>query len=99
MADVPDGLDETHAVRFTTLLAGGNSGKVLMRTMTPGATPGERVCGWRIGHHLLVPLTAGEVFGAYCTDISGDLIGPDSGVDYCAGFDLPGGTGQPAHGH
>jgi hypothetical protein len=48
--------------------------------------------------HGLEPLTAGEVFDAYCTDIeSRDLISPESNVDYCAPPDL--GEEKPAQGH
>ncbi|MEU6217903.1 hypothetical protein ABZ845_10340 [Streptomyces sp. NPDC047022] len=101
----PDGtarLDETEALEFASVLALGiathSPGGLVMRTTAPDAT--ERVYGWRLRGERLEPLTAGEVFDAYCTDIeSGDLISPESGVDYCAPPDL-GDDGHPTgHAH
>jgi hypothetical protein len=58
-----------------------------MRTTAPDAT--DRVYGWRLRGENLEPLTAAEVFDAYCTDAdSGDLVSPESGVDYCVPPDL-----------
>ncbi|MEU7056723.1 hypothetical protein [Streptomyces sp. NPDC046197] len=93
-------LDEAEALEFTTVLALGiatrGAGGLVMRTTAPGIP--DRVYGWRLRGDGLAPLTAGEVFDAYCTDIeSGDLISPESGVDYCEPPDL-GGKG-PATGH
>ncbi|WP_055492977.1 hypothetical protein [Streptomyces sp. TP-A0356] len=90
----PDGttrLDETEALEFTSVLALGiathSAGGLVMRTTAPDMT--DRVYGWRLRGERLEPLTAGEVFDAYCTDIeSGDLVSPESGVDYCAPPDL-----------
>lgn len=84
-------LDEAEALEFTTVLALGiatqSSGGLVMRTSAPGAV--DRVYGWRLRGENLEPLTAGEVFDAYCTDIeSGDLISPESDVDYCVPPDL-----------
>ncbi|MEV7286766.1 hypothetical protein AB0O01_19710 [Streptomyces sp. NPDC093252] len=84
-------LDETEALEFTTVLAVGlathNPGGLVMRTSAPGTI--DRVYGWRLRGQGLAPLTAGEVFDAYCTDVdSGDLISPESGVDYCVPPDL-----------
>ena len=84
-------LDEAEALEFTTVLALGiatqTPGGLVMRTSAPGTT--DRVYGWRLRGEGLAPLTAGEVFDAYCTDIeSGDLISPESDVDYCAPPDL-----------
>jgi hypothetical protein len=93
-------LDEAEALEFTTVLALGlatqTPGGLVMRTSAPGAT--DRVYGWRLRGEGLEPLTAGEVFDAYCTDIeSGDPISPESDVDYCAPPDL-GPEGQaPGH--
>ncbi|MFI5681108.1 hypothetical protein [Streptomyces cellulosae] len=100
----PDGatqLDEAEALEFTTVLALGlathSPGGLVMRTSAPGAP--DRVYGWRLRGEGLEPLTAGEVFDAYCTDIdSGDLISPESDVDYCAPPDL-GDTGQTTGHH
>lgn len=84
-------LDEAEALEFTTVLALGiatrSAGGLVMRTTAPGAS--DRVYGWRLRGDGLEPLTAGEVFDAYCTDIaSGDLVSPESGVDYCVPPDL-----------
>jgi hypothetical protein len=93
-------LDEAEALEFTTVLALGiatqSPGGLVMRTSTPGTT--DRIYGWRVRGDGLEPLTAGEVFDAYCTDIdSGDLIAPESDVDYCVPPDL-GPEGQtPRH--
>ncbi|MFF7546565.1 hypothetical protein ACFZCU_23470 [Streptomyces canus] len=95
-------LDEAEALEFTTVLALGiatqNPGGLVMRTSAPGTT--DRIYGWRLRGDGLEPLTAGEVFDAYCTDIdSGDLISPESGVDYCVPPDL-GPEGQASrHSH
>ncbi|MFJ4281199.1 hypothetical protein [Streptomyces massasporeus] len=93
-------LDETEALEFTTVLALGlateSPGGLVIRVSAPD-TP-DRVYGWRMRGYGLEPLTAGEVFDAYCTDIeSGDLISPESNVDYCAPPDL--GEEKPAQGH
>ncbi|MFF0205464.1 hypothetical protein [Streptomyces sp. NPDC005017] len=95
-------LHEPEALEFTTVLAvgmaTGSPGGLVMRTTAPD-TP-DQVYGWRLRVGGLQPLTAAEVFDAYCTDAeSGDLISPESNVDYCAPPDLgPGGAG-PRHGH
>ncbi|MGW2643066.1 hypothetical protein [Streptomyces sp. NPDC001348] len=84
-------LDEAEALEFTTVLAVGlatrSPGGLVMRTSAL-STP-DRIYGWRLRGDGLVPLTAGEVFDAYCTDIeTGDPIPPESGVDYCVAPDL-----------
>ncbi|MFF8969537.1 hypothetical protein [Streptomyces sp. NPDC014995] len=84
-------LDEAEALEFTTVLALGlatqSPGGLVMRTSAPGAP--DRIYGWRLRGDGLEPLTAGEVFDAYCTDVeSGDLISPESNVDYCVPPDL-----------
>lgn len=83
----PTLLDDAEVLEFTTVLALGlatpGPGGLVMRTSAPD-TP-DRIYGWRLRRDGLHPLTAAEVFDAYCTDIeSGDLIAPESGVDYCA---------------
>ncbi|MFF4141164.1 hypothetical protein ACFY0A_07160 [Streptomyces sp. NPDC001698] len=95
-------LDEAEALEFTTVLALGiatdGPGGLVMRTTAPGTA--DRVYGWRLRAGGLEPLTAGEVFDAYCTDIdSGDLISPESGVDYGEPPDLGAEEGPaPQHG-
>ncbi len=101
-ADGTTHLDEAEALEFTTVLALGlatqSPGGLVMRTSAPG-TP-DRVYGWRLRAYGLEPLTAGEVFDAYCTDIeSGDLISPESDVDYCEPPDLGEETTAPGHHH
>ncbi|MFF4822167.1 hypothetical protein [Streptomyces sp. NPDC001312] len=95
-------LDEAEALEFTTVLALGiatdGPGGLVMRTTAPDTA--DRVYGWRLRADGLEPLTAGEVFDAYCTDIeSGDLISPESGVDYGEPPDLGAEEGPaPQHG-
>jgi hypothetical protein len=94
------GLDESEALEFATVLALGIAtqapGGLVMRTSAPGTT--DRIYGWRLRGEGLVPLTAAEVFDAYCTDIdSGDIVSPESGVDYCVPPDL--GEEEPGRGH
>ncbi|GHE77854.1 hypothetical protein GCM10018785_52600 [Streptomyces longispororuber] len=94
-------LDETEALEFTTVLAvgiaTGGTGGLVMRTSTEA---GDRVQGWRLEGERLCPLTAAEVFDAYCTDaVSGDLIAPESGVDYSAAPDLGSDGSEEGHHH
>lgn len=84
-------LDDAEALEFTTILALGlatrSPGGLVMRTTSPDTT--DCIYGWRLRGDGLEALTAGEVFDAYCTDVeSGDLISPESGVDYCVPPDL-----------
>lgn len=93
-------LDEAETLEFTTVLALGlatqNPGGLVMRTTVPGTI--DRIYGWRLRGNGLEPLTAGEVFDAYCTDAeSGDLIAPEPDVDYCTPPDL--GEEEPTTGH
>ncbi|PWI19864.1 hypothetical protein DI272_41150 [Streptomyces sp. Act143] len=95
-------MDEAEALEFTTVLALGlatqSPGGLVMRTSAPGTT--DRIYGWRLRGDGLEPLTAGEVFDAYCTDVeSGDLISPESDVDYCAPPDLGPAGPTPGHRH
>ncbi|MBK3630895.1 hypothetical protein JHN59_40135 [Streptomyces sp. MBT49] len=95
-------LDEAEALEFTTILALGlatrSPGGLVMRTTAPD-TP-DRVYGWRLRGDGLEPLTAGEVFDAYCTDAeSGELISPESNVDYCFPPDLGHDGHPPGHSH
>ncbi|WP_320775324.1 hypothetical protein [Streptomyces sp. CRN 30] len=103
--DDPDGtphLDESELLEFTSVLALGlathSPGGLVIRTSAP-TTP-DRVYGWRLHGYDLVPLTAGEVFDAYCTDAqSGDLISPESNVDYRDPPDLGDEDTTPGHRH
>ncbi|CAL9320093.1 hypothetical protein [Streptomyces sp. SudanB182_2057] len=95
-------LDEAEALEFTSVLALGlatrSPGGLVIRTSTAGTA--DRVYGWRLRGGTLEPLTASEVFDAYCTDVeSGDLIPPESGVDYGAPPDLGDDGTAAAHRH
>ncbi|MFF9769656.1 hypothetical protein ACF1GT_24190 [Streptomyces sp. NPDC014636] len=95
-------LDEAEALEFTSVLALGlatrSPGGLVMRTSAAGTV--DRVYGWRLRGGALEPLTAAEVFDAYCTDAeSGDLISPEPGVDYGEPPDLPEARRSPDHRH
>lgn len=87
----PACLDSAEGAEFVSVLAVGialeSHGGVVLRTSAPGSP--DRVHGWRLDGGCLAPLTAGEVFSAYCTDAdTGEPVAPESGVEYCAGFDI-----------
>ncbi|WP_255954235.1 hypothetical protein [Streptomyces odontomachi] len=93
-------LDESAIRAFATVLATGiasrTTGGLVVRTIRPGVP--DRVYGWRLESWQLRPLTEAEVFDAYCTDVeSGDLVPPESGVDYVLPPDL--GPDEPPAGH
>ncbi|ANP53795.1 hypothetical protein [Streptomyces griseochromogenes] len=95
-------LDEAEALEFTSVLALGlatnSPGGLVMRISVPDRA--DRVHGWRLRGGGLEPLTASEVFDAYCTDVeTGDLISPESGVDYCVPPDLGEDGMAPGHRH
>ncbi|MFI7348489.1 hypothetical protein ACIBSR_19765 [Streptomyces sp. NPDC049936] len=95
-------LDEAEALEFTSVLALGlathSPGGLVMR-ISPASGP-DRIHGWRLRGYGLEPLTAGEVFDAYCTDVeNGGLISPESNVDYCAPPDLGDDHLPPGHHH
>ncbi|WP_327745874.1 DUF4192 domain-containing protein [Streptomyces europaeiscabiei] len=102
----PDGavqLDPDEAYGFTTVLALGRAaalpGGLVSRT---DATPDgrDRIYGWRLAGYRLDPLTAGEIFNAYCTDTkTGDLISPECNVDYCVPPPLDEDGPAPDHTH
>ncbi|TXS51517.1 hypothetical protein [Streptomyces sp. t39] len=93
-------LDAEEGIEFVTVLAAGialrSSGGVVLRTSRPGAP--DYLHGWRLEGGRLTPLTAGEVFSAYCTDAAtGDPLPPEPGVEYCAGFPVT--TADPGDHH
>ncbi|GAA5012256.1 hypothetical protein [Streptomyces hyderabadensis] len=95
-------IDEAEALEFTSVLALGlathSPGGLVMRISSPSGP--DRIHGWRLRGYGLEPLTAAEVFDAYCTDVeSGDLISPESNVDYCAPPDLGDDRMPPGHHH
>ncbi|MGW9643090.1 hypothetical protein ACWHAU_28690 [Streptomyces albidoflavus] len=76
---------------FTALLAYAlaqtTPGGLVMRSRVDGRP--EEVRGWRLRAGRAWPLTAAEVFDAYCTDhVTGDLLSPEPGVEYRAGTPL-----------
>ncbi|WP_431032301.1 hypothetical protein ACQYWQ_02945 [Streptomyces sp. P6-2-1] len=80
-------VEETAALDLVTVLAAalatGLPCGLVARTSGPDA--GDAVRGWRLRAHTLRPLTAAEVFDAYCTDTeTGEPIPPEPGVDYRA---------------
>ncbi|MFD8731047.1 hypothetical protein [Streptomyces sp. NPDC059611] len=94
----PVRLDASEGAEFATVLAVAialeTPGGVVLRTSTPDSP--DRVHGWRLTHGALAPLTAGEVFDAYCTDAdTGEPVSPESGVEYCAGFDIGADPAEP----
>ncbi|MEE1770654.1 hypothetical protein PUR34_21590 [Streptomyces sp. JV185] len=87
----PARLESEEGAEFVTVLAVAvaleRPGGVVLRTSSLGAQ--DRVHGWRLTRGNLVPLSAGEVFSAYCTDaVTGEPVAPEANVEYCAGFDL-----------
>ncbi|WP_409238653.1 hypothetical protein [Streptomyces sp. PA5.6] len=93
-------LDHTEALEFATVLAVGiathRAAGMVLRTSAHGTR--DRVQGWRMNGGRLQPLTEAEVFDAYCTDaITGELVAPESDVDYCAAPSLE--TDEPEGGH
>ncbi|GAB2631725.1 hypothetical protein GCM10027168_73750 [Streptomyces capparidis] len=91
------------AALFCAVLAaghatGGGGGAVLRTRGGPGGR--DTVRGWALRDGRLHPLTAAEVFDAYCTDHrTGEPIAPEPDVDYEAGFTLddpPDPPGPPA---
>ncbi|MFJ9625794.1 hypothetical protein [Streptomyces sp. NPDC101181] len=96
----PARMDSAEGAEFATVLAVAVAlearGGVVLRTTTPDSP--DRVHGWRLAHGTLAPLTAGEVFNAYCTDAeTGEPLSPESGVEYCAGFDIRADPAEPHH--
>ncbi|MGW7469892.1 hypothetical protein ACWGJT_35815 [Streptomyces xantholiticus] len=93
-------IDAAEGAEFVSVLAAGialgGSGGVVLRTSVQG-TP-DHLHGWRLHQGRLDPLTAGEVFSAYCTDAAtGDPLSPEPGVEYCAGFPVT--TDDPENHH
>lgn len=96
----PAHLDSAEGAEFVTVLAVAvaleSRGGVVLRTSRTGAP--DRVHGWRLRQGSLVPLTAAEVFSAYCTDAdTGEPISPEPHVEYCAGFDIGAEEAEPHH--
>ncbi|MFI8266429.1 MULTISPECIES: hypothetical protein [unclassified Streptomyces] len=89
--DGPPRIEGRESLDFVTVLAAGlalgGPGGLVLRSTTEGS--GDRVHGWRLDRGRLVPLSAAAVFNAYCTDAdTGDPVAPESGVDYCPGYEV-----------
>lgn len=83
---------EASALALTTVLAAGlatgSPGGLVLRT--DSAAGNDLVRGWSLDGDWLRPLTAAEVFTAYCTDpATGEPVGPEPGVDHLPGLSLP----------
>ncbi|MEV0373772.1 hypothetical protein AB0I10_28875 [Streptomyces sp. NPDC050636] len=97
-------LFESETLVFCTVLAVGfalrTPGGIVSRTTTGATdetpataetrgTAHDTVRGWSLRDSWLRPLTAAEVFTAYCTDAdTGEPIPPEHGVDYAPGLTL-----------
>lgn len=96
----PAVFDAVRGTEFVTVLAAGialeGPGGVVLRTSSEDAP--DRLHGWKLRAGSLIPLTAAEVFNAYCTDAeTGEPVSPEPGVDYRAGFDLGPDASAPHH--
>ncbi|MFD9719560.1 hypothetical protein [Streptomyces sp. NPDC059076] len=92
--------DMSEVTEFVTVLATGialdTTGGLVLRTKTPAAP--DRLHGWRLHRGRLIPLTEAQVFSAYCTDVeTGEPMPPEPGVDYRAGFHIPGDDPETHH--
>ncbi|MFJ5553531.1 hypothetical protein [Streptomyces sp. NPDC093225] len=81
--------DSRAGLDFVTVLAAGlatrGPGGLVLRTTAPDRP--DRVHAWRLDRGRLRPLSAAEVFNAYCTDAeTGEPVPPEPGVDYCPGY-------------
>ncbi|NJQ03521.1 hypothetical protein [Streptomyces zingiberis] len=86
------GGSEGDTLLFCTVLAAGLAtgvpGGIVLRTLVPGGR--DRVRGWSLRDGWPRPLTAAEVFTAYCTDPeTGEPVPPEPGVDHLPGLPLP----------
>ncbi|UNO38758.1 hypothetical protein [Streptomyces sp. MST-110588] len=85
-------LSEAQALIFCTVLATGialhSPGGIVSRTADDATH--DTVRGWSLHDGWLRPLTAGEVFTAYCTDVeTGEPVPPEPGVEHLPGLPLP----------
>ncbi|GCD39408.1 hypothetical protein OEIGOIKO_07238 [Streptomyces chrestomyceticus JCM 4735] len=93
-------LSEAATLVFCTVLAAGvalrSPGGIVSRTAETAGR--DTVRGWVLRDAWLHPLSAAEVFTAYCTDAdTGEPVPPEPGVDYHAGLALP--DPPPTDGH
>ncbi|WP_069812126.1 hypothetical protein [Streptomyces sp. TP-A0874] len=83
---------EAEALVYCTVLAAGivtgSPGGLVVRSTREAGT--DTVRGWVLRDGWPRPLTAAQVFTAYCTDPeTGDPVPPEPGVDYQPGIVLP----------
>ncbi|MFD3728851.1 hypothetical protein [Streptomyces sp. NPDC058671] len=78
-ADVdPDDALEAMVILTLAAIVGGG---VVLRTCFADQT--SEVRGWRLVEFYAKPLSASEIFSAYCTDAeTGELIAPEWGLEY-----------------
>ncbi|GGS37274.1 hypothetical protein Snoj_46040 [Streptomyces nojiriensis] len=87
----PPRIESREGLDFVTVLAAGlalgGPGGLVVRTTDEGRR--DRVHGWRLDRGRLTALSAAAVFNAYCTDAdTGDPVAPESGVEYCPGYEV-----------
>ncbi|MFK0295681.1 hypothetical protein ACIQU6_35155 [Streptomyces sp. NPDC090442] len=96
----PPQLPESETLVFCTVLAAAlarpDTGALVCRTTPVPDTPTDdpttpaTVRGWRLRDAWPAPITAAEIFDAYCTDPETDEpIPPEPGVDHAPGLPLP----------
>lgn len=82
----PDALVLCTVMAATTAVA--RAAGLAIRTTAPDGA--ETVRGWTLHRGEPQPLTAAQVFDAYCTDpATGDPVPPEPGLHYAAGFPVP----------
>ncbi|MEU8571107.1 hypothetical protein AB0C51_22655 [Streptomyces pathocidini] len=85
---------ESEALVFCTVLAAGvatgSRAGIVIRTTAATGEGLDAVRGWALGDGWPQPLSAAQVFTAYCTDAdTGEPVPPEPGVDYLPGIELP----------
>ncbi|MGX1727907.1 hypothetical protein ACWIGE_14700 [Streptomyces diastaticus] len=85
---LPDHEDSSDfALLLACALAMPASGGLVVRSRAEGRP--EEVRGWRLREGGAYPLTAAEIFDAYCTDaVTGEPVAPEPGVEYRAAAPL-----------
>ncbi|MGW7433353.1 hypothetical protein ACWGIN_27910 [Streptomyces sp. NPDC054861] len=76
--------NEEKALHFLEMLtlavSGAHTGGAILRTQTSPGT--YDVCAWHFQDGDPRPLNRAEVFNAYCTDVTGEIIPPEQDVEY-----------------
>ncbi|MEV8537245.1 hypothetical protein [Streptomyces sp. NPDC051211] len=77
--DPDDALEAMLILTLAAIVGGG----AVVRTNFAHQT--SEVRGWKLVEFYAKPLSASEIFSAYCTDaVTGELIAPEWGVEYVA---------------